>query len=275
MFVLWVVIFMSMTALSLGQRSRVGLRFIEAHIREIRAKGLAWAGIINAIDGMRFGTLNETQVLLINLGNGKAAVRFQDEAGKLNLNALTVKDVPVLINLALLSQMDEDQSRILADKMLARLEKGNPFYSIEEFSTFADVSLGRFAEVVTVHPRRAVGFQVHFETASLPVLKALARGVISDQTISIHEADHLCDKMVVFRAGEDGQDGTMDDKAIDFSQMDLDANEMTLTEKLSRYRTRESDYLRIRSQGLYKTSRATLEAVVYRPTLTIVDWRKY
>jgi hypothetical protein len=272
-FVLWVIIFLSMTALSLGQRSRVGLSFIEAHIREVKAKGLAWAGIINAVDQMRSGSLNGTQI--ISFEDGAAVVNSQDEAGKINLNALGVKDIPVLMGLALFFQMNEDQSRILADQVLVHIGKGNGFYSIEEFSAIADVPSGRLAEVLTVHPRTSVGLRVNLETAPVPVLRALVRGVISDQMMSVQEADHLVEKVTAFRSGEDGRDGTIDDKIIDFSQMDLDADEMTLAEKLSRYRIRESDYLRIRSRGSYRTSHVTLEAVVYRPALAIVDWRSY
>ena len=143
--VLWVVIFLSVTAVVLNQQTQLSLAFVEQHIRNSKAKALAWAGIISALDRLRedaasprtkeADTLAEcgidaqdtnTSKIFRNvvLGDGVFNIFYkqgdgsydgiQDEERKIDLNALTVHNENILASLIELMGFDEQRARIVA-----------------------------------------------------------------------------------------------------------------------------------------------------------------
>jgi type II secretory pathway component PulK len=274
-FTLWVIVFLSLTALSLGQRTRVGLSFTQAHVGEVKAKALAWAGMINAIDLIREGTLNDPQKSRGRLAEGSFEIVYQDQEEKINLNALGPNEASVLLQLALLSGVTEDQAGVLSEKAMKHLQEGGRFQSIEDLALVSGVTVQEnLRNVLTVFPRSAAGLKINVNTASAPVLKALARGIRTESELSVQDSDRLIDKMLSFRAGEDEKDHTADDKIVDFSAMILDTREEMMARKLSRYQSMQSEYVSILSRGTYGKSIVVFEAVLYRPALAIVAWRK-
>ncbi len=301
-FVLWVIMFLTIMALSLGQRVRVGLAFVDGHSGEVKAKALAWAGVAGAVErvrdsgpgqrdtlyacGLRVPEGQTPQTLFRHVGlgegtfdvaytqDGKISDGIQDEERKINLNALNAQEEKVLYSLVQLSGLNADQADVFSDGIFHRLTSGR-LESLEEILLIPGVSKDMYEkvkDVLSVYPKAAFVLKVNLNTASRRVIGALARAQLEEH-LSVEDADHLTDKMLAFRAGDDGQEGTPDDKPIEFSKIDFNVTEKILAEKIARYRSESSNYLRIRSRGIYKKSTQTLNVVIYRPHLSIVAWR--
>jgi type II secretory pathway component PulK len=301
-FVLWTVMFLAVIALSLGQRTRAGLALINGHTRHIKAKALAWAGVMGTVERIRengtgqHDTLYECGVDIADgqspremfrqtqLGDGSFDIAYaqdgmtfdgiEDEERRINLNALTAQDGKILFNLAELSGLSREQAEAFSGAVIGRA--GGKFETLEELLLVPGISREMYAKVkssLTVFPKSDFALKVNFNTAPRAVIGALARARMEEH-LSMSDADRLTEKILVFRAGSDGQQGTADDKPVELSEMDLNVPERILAEAISPYQNRiASDYLRIRSRGIYQKAVCIFDVVVYRPHLSIVAWR--
>jgi type II secretory pathway component PulK len=296
-FVLWTVVFLAAATLSLGRQTRMGLTFIDRHLQEVQAKAVAWAGVINAIDRMRNETpdrksgttLYECAVhfsdgenpgtsLDAELADDRFEVSYaqdnhtftglQDEERKINVNAINGTNIKVLEQLARLCGLNEDEAALLVRSVSGQIKAGHKFVAVEEIAAKPELT-----SYLTVYPKSPLETAVDLNTAPRLVLQALARS-LTDQTIGLEDADGLVGKMLAFRAGDDGREGTADDRALDFSAMGLNSVEKILAERLPAYRARQPDYVRIRSKGTQKKTAVVLEAVIYVPDLSVISWSK-
>lgn len=130
--VLWVVIFLSACAVTLGEQAQLGMALIQHNIRRDKAYASAWAGIISVLDKLRDDplTLKKADPVgsmsfyhdeiaggrfdVLYRQDGKIYDGIQGEENKIDLNALTVQTVPVLVQLLQLLGFDEERSRIAA-----------------------------------------------------------------------------------------------------------------------------------------------------------------
>ena len=228
-----------------------------------------------------------------------------DEERRININALTYQNQNILsalivglgfddqtareIAYAALDWKDEDDSPSDATygaeddyyQSLARPYqcKNRPFDSAEELLLVRGMTqeiYDALKDHVTVFPKQGI-LRMNFDTALEAVLTALARAMsemLSD--ISPSDAAALVDKMLRYRAGEDGIAFTRDDRAVDLNEMSLNATERNLFLAMSQFRTNASDYLRVRVQGTEKArgAKTVIEAVVYRNDLSTLSWHR-
>ena len=131
----------------------------------------------------------------------------------------------------------------------------------------------KIKDFVTVFPKGG-NLAVNFDTAPEIVLKALARNLSGAATnTEMSDADSLAGKMLNYRAGRDGREGTADDVRID-AGMPVNQNESVIFLSISLNRAASSQYLRVRVKGTEKNSgvSSVIEAIVERASLGVVQW---
>lgn len=228
---------------------------------------------------------------------------LQDEESKLNLNALTPQNYEILKWLITELGYGEEVAETVASSVLdwkdTDSEVFNPPYGSEETSVFSsadDVKNTAFDSVaelrmvkgvtekmyqdirpfVTVFPKDGK-LLVNLDTAPQAVLMAFARNYSGQKTnTTLEDADALVEKIMDFRDGADARPATKDDRSVDLRYLALNAKERVICLLMFQHRTLVSDYLRIRSTGTDKSAKVstTIEAVVDRATMAIVDWRR-
>jgi hypothetical protein len=82
--------------------------------------------------------------------------------------------------------------------------------------------------------------------------------------------------MIDYRKGNDGQEGTPDDRRIGLNELGLNAGERSVFLMMNQFVTPVSRYFRVRVRGLEKTASvaSTIEAVIDRDELAIASWRQ-
>jgi type II secretory pathway component PulK len=232
------------------------------------------------------------------------AFGMQDEDRLMNINAITRDNQKAFIYLLelldigaseaetivslIMDWKDEDDIAVAGNhqkeeeyyqsKSLSYAMKNRPFDALEELRLLgvSEDDFQKISPYLTVHPANG-SLRINFDTATGEILKALAHTVVGfDQGSGADDADSLVAKMLEFRRGDDGQDKTADDRLVEFNDMPLNAQEKVLAMMLNQYRTKQSDYLRIVSQGfaVRYNVKVTLEAVVRRKDLAIVEWKR-
>jgi|CXWL01.1.fsa_nt_gi type II secretory pathway component PulK len=184
--VLWVVIFLCVTTVALNQQAQLSLAFVDQHIRHSRAKALAWAGLICALDRLRedslsartkdFDTLAECgidqeQAVVVKtfrnvvLGEGTFNVSYkqnretfsgiQDEDRKINLNAINTSNQDILIGLIEIMGFDQNRSRAVTASIVdwrnrdgqKKSAEKTDFESLEELLLVRGVSRGLYGKI--------------------------------------------------------------------------------------------------------------------------------
>ena len=128
---------------------------------------------------------------------------------------------------------------------------------------------------LTVFPERGV-LRLNLNTASESVLLAYARSLLGAKTeASEADAVSLVAKLLSYRAGPDGFEGTSDDLAVDVNNMGLNAREKALFLMMALIQADDSSYVRARVRGVEDRSgiTAVIEAVIRREDLAVVSWR--
>ena len=131
-FVLWIVIFLSVTAVTLGEQAQLGAALVVGRVQRVKAHASAWAGIISALDELRgdpsalekmsfeerkafhHGELKDGRFDIFYKQEGQTRDGIQEEEAKINLNALTAQTSQVLFQLIQLLGFDEEHSRVVA-----------------------------------------------------------------------------------------------------------------------------------------------------------------
>ncbi len=340
--VLWVVIILTILAISLGRRAHIESTLVKHALGQVKSNYLAWAGMAYAlqeIDRDSQDPLSLAQDTLYRcafqydrggspedlfkaraMADGYFSVEYvdtsieqkgtlyygpQDEERRININALTIHDIPILSALIVGLGFDERVATTIAHAVLdwkdedditldtATGAEDDYYQSLSKpyrckdrpFDAPAELLLVRamtqeiyqaMAKYVTVFPK--TGFlQVNFDTAPAIVLTALARGMVAafpDMTVS--NADTLVEKILRYRQGEDGVIMTSDDRVIDLNVMPLNSQERNLFLAMSRLRTSTSNYLRVRVKGVEnaRAAQTVIEAVVYRYDLSLLSWHR-
>ena len=233
------------------------------------------------------------------------AFGFEDEESRINVNLLTQQNYKVISALIVYFGFDEETADIIASAMIdwkdsdentfnapygaesdfyarqdpPRACKNYPFESVEEVRLVRGMTDDIFRSIkdyITVYPASG-RFQVNLDTASRPVLTALARAATGSQTNTEQEdADGVVEKILQNRRGEDGQFATADDRTFDISQLSLNNEERIVALMMYQSQTRISNYFRVSVNGFSGDGgvRSSLEAVVSRDKLSIVSWKR-
>jgi hypothetical protein len=234
----------------------------------------------------------------------KSFYGFSDEERKININGITKKDYNILSELILSFGYQEEKANIISasivdwtdgDDTITGGEKGaeNAYYEglerpYRSKNTYFDVKeelllvRGMTKEIyyaiedyVTVFPRGG-SLQINFETATAPVLRALARAMAKAALAEEVEADSLVEKLLAYRRGDDGAEQTADDNIISFKEVATNAVERNIFLAMNRYRTKVSQFFNIHVAGVDRQSGAqsAVEAIVARDDYTLVRWKR-
>ena len=230
---------------------------------------------------------------------------FSDEESKIDLNGLNSENINVLVQLLRMSGAEEEQSQTIAYAALDWKDgDDNPVhndYGAEDdyymslpqpyhiknffFESFAELLLVKgmdeslLAQIrphVTLFPQSDF-LRINLDTASETVLKAAGRSFTGGATnADPDDADSLAEKIIDYRSGSDGHPGTDDDQRIDFQDMSLNQKEQVIAEKLKTIQTNVSDHIRVRVHAREKLRKmtSTVEAVIDRNDLAIVQWKR-
>ena len=226
---------------------------------------------------------------------------LQDEERRLNLNAINPQNVNAFVALLELFDVETDVAKQIAfslidwkdpDDNLSDSSYGaekdyytglsrsyqpkNMFLdSVEELLLVRGMTEDIFKKIkpfVTIFPKQGLLY-VNFNTASDEVLRSLARSVASTQAnMALSDADSLVEQILNCRRGEDGIEGTADDKSVELTNMSLNNREHALFVTLNQYRTLKSNYFRVHSQGTAGSRKVkmVIEVIVDRNSSSIV-----
>jgi len=138
--VLWIVVILSMAALSLSLLTRTEALATLSAKEEIENKFLAEAGIRRGVTELFYRHANRNRQVLIEgsevfqcdgraytaeMADGHYRIRISDESGKINLNALTDGNGVILKNLLTNSGVAEETAVIIVDSILDWKDKDN------------------------------------------------------------------------------------------------------------------------------------------------------
>ena len=226
-----------------------------------------------------------------------------DEDGKINLNTLTVFNYRLLGDLIKEFGYDDSTAETIASAVIDWTDEDevvfNPPYGAEKddydvpgslpcqnrpFAAKEELLFVRgmtteiyeqIAPFITVFPRQGA-FRVNLDTASATVLRALAASVSGESNNTTKDdADSLVQKILDFRRGFDGADGTDDDRKIDMNEIPLNAKEKLLMLLLLKMRTEVSQSLRFTVRGTLEDSpvSSAVQVVVARDGLDVLSWQ--
>ncbi len=231
---------------------------------------------------------------------------MQDEERKININ--TLNNVAILNSLLEILGVDATTAQTIsysildwkdADKDLSQNNfgaedeyytgqtpsyhcKNAPFDSLEELLLVRGMTKEIYSKVkdyLTVFPKDGP-FVINFNTASKTVLQSVARwGISQSPTNDVADADSLVDNILRYRAGDDLEDGTKDDRSINVGQfgLGLNAKEGFLFSVISQMGNEKSNYIRVSVLGVDNAShvKVPIEAVIRRDDFAIIDWRRF
>ncbi len=226
---------------------------------------------------------------------------FSDEESRINLNAVTVQNISVLIELIMGLGYTLEEARLAAASILDwtdrdhdRAEampgqeadfysdrsygpKNGPFESFAELSLVKGVSPEMLVDLrpyVTVFPRSG-RLRLNFNTASEQVLGAVFRTFTGGATRADEgDARSLVQKIVVYRRGPDGREGTGDDQEIRWEELILNARERVLAAAVSAVHTPVSRFIRAEIVGYGDPAQVSTQVrvVIDRESLEVVSW---
>jgi len=342
--VLWILVILSVLAIGLGRKSRVELALIKHSIGKFKAKALAKAGIMVALDHIQRDTRDEQTKAMdtlyqcgVTLSDGKSMEEvfiniplgegffeisyeqdnqageqgtvlpgFIDEERKININAVSSKDYLIIAHLARLLGIEDETAETIAASIVDWHDadskqtnapfgaedddyqsltkpyhcKNQAFDRLEELLLVQGVTLEVFAQLkdfLTVFPKDSKTLLVNFNTASRVVIQAMARSFTGGKTNADEiDADSLADKMIMYRAGEDGEEMTEDDRLLNRNEMGLNAKEQVVFLAMQKNLTNVSNYFTVAVKGVDQSSgiSARIQAIVSREKLSIVQWER-
>lgn len=228
---------------------------------------------------------------------------FSDEERRLNLNALNENNFKIFsqllmsldysqtvsdqIAINIVDWQDEDHMMLgsTADEETQYLEnslsykvKNRDFESMEELLLVYGMTpeiFNRIRKFITIYPKDAQTLTINMQTASLPVLQAVARSFAGADTNSYTgDADGLATDLISFRRGTDQRDATADDQLIVLEDVGVNTSERNIFFAMESMTTPVSNFFRIESLGTEENMEVTakISAVVDRRDLSILSW---
>ena len=231
---------------------------------------------------------------------------LSDEERKINLNALTPENYIILRRLLINLGVDDSIAETISasvmdwkdtdeevtdsgfgaeDSFYQGLKrayhcKNLPFDNVEELLLVRGMTLEIFEKIkdyVTVFPKDATTLLINLNTASGVVIQSVAESMSGSVTnTDLSDAKSLSDKIVAYRAGQDGQIMTKDDRIIELNDLGLNPKETSIFLSFQKYVTKISRYIRIITKGTDGSTKAQskIEAVIDRTNLSILSWRR-
>lgn len=319
MTVLWVLLVLSLIVWGLGRRSSLEVSVLETYRGKLRSYAAARAGLNTIIDLMQRtptskDTLYATAVSFdqtrkpedvfahIDVGahayaNVQWAARnfngadnkphleygLQDEAGKINLNAIGIANYQILSALFELKGLSQAQADGLAAAIInytgaAGQEdnskpKNKPYENVLELFQVNGMTREIFDKIkddVTVYGETQNGLWVNTDTANNDVIAAVAHAAARvNQSVNV---ENIISRAYAIRDGEDAHSFTPDDAAVSLAA-NTDPNWPAALQE------GKSNYYRVRVVGIDADSgtRTVLEAVIHSVQGTsgeILSWKR-
>jgi general secretion pathway protein K len=334
--VLWTLMILVSLALSLGRQVAMDAALTSYNLGKLKAKYYARAGVMFskalirqdtvspasqgydtlAACGIPFGYPTDRlrryavddgyfRVILAAGPTAPAGYGLQDEERRLNVNAITLRNIAVFEHLLLAVHVESRQARVIAHALVDWTDrdqvKSHPddgaekdFYAGQEIpyrcknapmDHVAELRLlrgmteavyQRVRPYVTVFPRQGP-LRVNLDTAPPAVLTALATAMVDErQNETRRHARGLVDKILTFRAGNDGIAMTADDAPLSGKALALTKKEKQLWVRMQRLRASIAGYLRATVQGVdpHRNITSTVTAVIRRHDLKIMAWQR-
>lgn len=199
-FVMWVLIILSLLSIAVSYNSTADIKLARYESENIRSLYLAKAGVTKMIielirDKNNYDSLNEdwNKEKEFKLGGGKVICRAYDEEARFNLNSSNLNK-EYLVRLGL----DDDLSQKALDYKFKKREKGFEF--MEELfliDGMTQVIYSNLKDCATIY--RGADARLNINTTGENVLKIITGD------------DSIVSKIIGFRKGNDGREGTEDD----------------------------------------------------------------
>jgi type II secretory pathway component PulK len=206
-------------------------------------------------------------------GDVRWCLGMEDEERRLNLNAISDHTVRIVEELIVELGFEPDAAELASRRLLDWIDpdqepshdefgledaerdsnqqvpmKNAPLDSVAELSLihgFTPDIREALTDHVTIVPQ-AGELKFNFNTVGPEVLMAVARASSGPATnTNESDAESLVRKMLEYRRGADGREGTLDDQPIEINEMPLNAKERVLFLLMSQYRLNASDWFRI------------------------------
>lgn len=268
-FVMWVLIILSLLSLAVSYNSTADIKLARYESENIRSLYLAKAGITRMIielvrDKNNYDSLNEdwNKEKEFKLGGGKVTYRAYDEEAMFNLNSSNLNK-EYLIRLGL----DDNASQRLLDYKLGKKEKR--FEVMEELFLIDGMTQRIYSNIkdyVTIY--RGTDARLNINTAGENVLRIVIDG------------DLAVSKIIDFRKGNDGREGTGDDGIFTEDNFSVIFKSFRVTdEAILNYHTlfdTKSGFFRITAEASFSegTSRIRRVAVVADRFGKIYYWKE-
>lgn len=340
--VLWVLMILTALAISLGKNAHIEMSLTKNSLGKLKSKYIARGGIMYGLNqiavdsedtasnqedtlyycGIRKDDKVDVKELFKDkkLGDGVFTVFYKqknnpddkeemtyglsDEERRINLNALSLQNVSVFIELLRLLDVEEDVAKTIAYSVMDWIDqdgnksdyrygtendyyeglsdeyrcKNRPLESMEELLLVRGMTpeiLSKIRPYTTLFPING-NLMINFDTATEIVLQALARAFAEIARISSEDADGLAEKIISYRQGQDGKSYTSDDEVFDDTKAPLDSSERTLWQMINQFRIKRSNYFRIQAEGKDANGiKTNIEAIVFRENYAILSWRRY
>lgn len=229
--------------------------------------------------------------------SGPPRFGLADEEGRLNLNALTPANYQILRFLLEGHGISEDTAETIASSVVDWVDadrevfnapfgqedgrpaaKNLPLDHPQEMRLIKGMTPEIYAAVageITVFPRTG-RLLINMNTAAPAVLQAWARQYAGARTnTSSADAESLAEKILSWRRGGDGADGTADDRVIEAADLHLNQKEQAIFMLMENDRTRVSQFLRMGVRGTDDHSGVVyrMDAVISRAGMRIIDSR--
>jgi hypothetical protein len=227
---------------------------------------------------------------------------MSDEESRINLNAVTAADYQVLKFFIMDAGFKEEAARTVAVSVVdwsdqdsivyepdgkknresgseQLMSKNFSFQSLQELLLVKGMAPEIFAAIkdqLTVFPQGGP-LAINFNTASPAVLRSLARNFTGDRTnTDVIDGDSLAQKILMYRRGPDGIDGTTDDRIVEAQDLRLNSRENSIMAQMESYRARVSNFLRLGVRAVDEKSGVVFraEAVLSRADGKIVYWHR-
>ena len=335
--VLWSLVILTVVALGIGRQAQIELALTKHSIERSQARFLALAGFQYALAQIREDSLDpvasrtdtlahcgvipreETDTVEmfknVDFKSGQVEIGYvdedrwiyglSDEERRINLNALTSRNIDIFVHLLEILEVESEEARHLAHAVLDWMDsndavsheeygaeseyyqdlknplraKNLPLESLEELLLVKGMNEEIFERIrpyVTIYPSKSQ-MRINFNTASQVVIDAVARSFTgSDSNTDVEDARSLAAKIIDYRNGDDGQAATEDDRLVDIEEIAVNQKEKVIYQNMRLYKTDTSNYLRIHVRGRDNQQRVTaeIEAIVFRNDLSVVYWRR-
>lgn len=313
--VLWIMVILSLLAIGLGRQTHIELTLAKYFNAKIQSKYMAYSGLTYAIDLVKKDNMNKdlgkrdvfnpaVYSKTIQLGSGYfKVIELQDEASKININAITPTNYQILTNLLMQVGVDEQTSLTIASSVVDWTDTDNttfnPPYGAEEdyyqrvgyscknqaFDSIQEITLvqgmnknifQKIKDFITIDPVQGP-LLINLDTASQEVLRAFAKSFTGPQTnTSLEDADSLVNNIMEYRKSKDSPNESAQDRAIEANKMNLNSKESAIFLMMQAQRQRIPEYIHIHVQGIEPTTKAStdLTATLQRSDYSFLRWHR-